>query len=259
MRNQDKKISLSVIMTALNEEENIVSAVENILEAFSFYKIPAELIVVNDGSTDTTPQLLEELQKRYPQVIRIIHHPRPCGVGASFWDGVDEAWGEVVVWFPADRENDAKEILRYFPLTEEVDIVLPFIFNKEVRPLFRRLLSGIYNFIINFTFLSSFNYTNGTSLYRRSVLKELEHRHTGFFFQTDIVIRAVKKGYLFGEVPCRLRRRSRGESKAISFRSLRNLAKGYLRLLIDFYSGRIKGAKAFAADSATARRRKELN
>jgi hypothetical protein len=171
---------------------------------------------------------------------------------------VDVARGDAVVWFPADNENDPSEILRYFSLLGEVDIVLPFIFNKEVRPLFRHILSYVYRFIINVTFLSSFNYTNGTSLYRRKVLLELKHRSPGFFFQTDILVRAVKRGYLFAEVPCKLRARNKGMSKAISLKSLLSVMKGYLRLAFDFYSGKIKSATVgFIDNSQTALRRKE--
>jgi len=252
---QKNKPTLSVIITALNEEDNIVFVINNILNAFERFKINGEVIVVNDGSTDNTKKLVESFIEK-DERIKLINHKTPQGVGKSFWDGVDFSKSEVVVWFPADNENDPNEILIYYDLINEVDLVLPFIFNKEVRPFLRHFLSFVYRFIINTTFLSSFNYTNGTSLYRKCVLERLNRRDYGFFFQTDIVVRASKMGYLFAEVPCKLNPKDKKTSRAISIKSFLSVIKGYLRLFFDFYIFyRIRKEKEFPFNSATRLRR----
>ncbi|OGW53582.1 MAG: hypothetical protein A2Y81_05905 [Nitrospirae bacterium RBG_13_43_8] len=221
-------------MPALNEERNILSAINNTLDALDHFDIDGEICVVNDGSTDKTEDLLNEIIRKHTRV-KMIKHDVPQGIGASFWDGVDNAIGNIVVMIPGDNENDPMEIFRYTPLLEHVDIVVPFIFNREVRSIFRNALSFIYRFIINTTFVVNFNYTNGTVLYRKSILKDIGHRSESFFFQTDILIRTVKKGYLFAEVPYRLDLRKEGVSKAVSFPSLLKVAQGYLRLARDYY------------------------
>lgn len=252
----DKKIQISIVMPALNEEENIRTAIDNTLSALDDFKINGEVIVVNDGSTDKTGFIVDEIAKNYSR-IRMYTHQSPQGIGASFWEGVDNAYGDAVVIFPADDENDPNEIFRYYRLLEHVDIVIPFIFNREARPLFRNLLSLVYRLIINATFVVNFNYTNGTVLYRKSILKELDHRSRGFFFQTDILIRSVKKGYLFAEVPYRLKVRKCGDSKAVTFPSFLQVAKGYFRLIKDYYFKKNKDSKLnFTADSLTTIRRK---
>lgn len=252
----NQNCELTVVMPALNEEKNILLAIDNTLKAFEEFNILGEIIVVNDGSKDKT----EELVKGFTQAdgrIRLISHQTPQGIGSSFWDGVDSAFGRVIVLLPGDNENDPWEIFRYTKLLEHVDIVIPFVFNKEVRSIFRNVLSFIYRFIINSTFLVNFNYTNGTILYRKSILKELEFRNTGFFFQTDILVRTIKKGYLFAEVPYKLRKRRGGTSRAVSFPSLFKVIEGYLRLLRDFYVTKsIKVNKVFSVDSTTAERKR---
>lgn len=249
--------ALTVVMPALNEEHNIADAIDHTIEAFNIFGIDGEIVVVNDGSTDMTGLILEQKALEFAGHIRMIRHEKPKGIGASFWEGVDEANGAIVVMLPGDNENDPQETLRYARLLEHVDIVIPFLFNKEVRSLFRNLLSFVYRFIINSTFLVNFNYTNGTILYRRSILKELTNRSEGFFFQTDILIRAVKKGYLFAEVPYRLSMRKNGVSKAISFPSFWNVSRGYLRLVRDLYFiKKNKHEEIFSVDSQTAIRRK---
>ena len=213
-------MDLSVIIPALNEEKNIEEAITGVLESLKKFKISGEIIVINDGSMDNTSFLIEKKIKDFPEIIKMISHQTPQGMGASFWDGVDNAIGDVVVMFPGDNENDSQEILRYYWLMDHVDFVVPFVFNKETRPFFRRFLSSLYNFIIRVSFSINLNYTNGTILCRRTVLKSLEHRSNGFFLQTDILVRIIKKGYLFAEVPHKLNLRKSGSSKAIKISSL---------------------------------------
>lgn len=194
-----------------------------------------EIIVINDGSRDSTPFIVEQAIKEYPGVIRMLNHDYPKGIGASFWDGVDNARGNAVCMLPGDNEIEPREIIRYLNLLGYVDMVIPFVINKRLRPRYRNLLSSLYTFIINTTFLTPLNYTNGAVIYRKSLLHELDYRVNGFVFQTDILIRLVKRGYLFAEVPYRIRRRKEGKSKACTLGSLCNVIKDYLRLVKEIY------------------------
>ena len=250
-----KNISLdiSIVMPALNEEQNIFSAIDETLNALDYYAINGEIIVVNDGSKDRTDELIEKLIEKDSRV-KMIRHENPMGIGRSFWDGVDVSTGDAVVMLPGDNENDAREILRYCEFLNHVDIIVPFVFNKEMRSLFRNALSFIYRIIINATFLVNFNYTNGTILYRKSILDKLNFQSTGFFFQTDILVRTVKKGYLFAEVPYRLDVRNNGKSRAVSFPSLLEVMKGYIRLVRDIYYTSRKTREKFTKDSLTVER-----
>ena len=227
-------ISLSIIMPSLNEEKHVLVAINSSLRAIDKLNIDGEIIVVNDGSTDMTREIVEGVMKKDSR-IRIINHDVAKGFGNAFWVGVDNMRGEFVCTIPGDNENDAYEILRYHKLLDHVDIIIPFVYNKDIRSIFRSTLSFVYKFIINSTFFVNLNYTNGTVLYRKSVLKKLEYRSPSFFFQTDILIRLIKGGYLFAEVPYRLNTRSEGISKALSFPSLLHVMGGYLRLVKDQY------------------------
>ncbi len=250
---ENSKLDISIIMPALNEQANIIDAIDDTNKAFDEYSINGEIIVMNDGSTDDTRRLVEEEMKSNSRV-RLVNHEKPYGLGGSFWDGVDHANGGVILCIPGDNENDVPEILRYFKLLDHVDMVIPFVYNKEVRSLFRNGLSFLYRFIINSTFGVYLNYTNGTVLYRKSVLEKLEYRSSSFFFQTDILIRLLKRNYLFAEVPYRLDVRNVGESKAVSFPSLLQVVRGYLRLVKDIYGKSKSKAKIFPDDTMSAKR-----
>lgn len=246
---------ISVIVTALNEENNILSAINNTLAAFADYSLKGEIIVVNDGSTDRTGELVMDVVNNDCRVT-VLSHIRNQGVGASFWDGVDRARGDALFWLPGDNENDPREILRYLKLMNDVDVVIPFVYNRGVRSFFRNLLSSLYLFMINLTFRANFHYTNGTIIYRRAILQELGYRNRSFFFQTDILVRLIRENYLFAEVPYRLNPKADRRSKSVSPASLLRVAGGYLRLLRDCYFSRDRKDKTdFASGSLTAARR----
>ena len=158
---------------------------------------------------------------------------------------------------PGDGENDAAEILRYLPLLEQVDIVVPFVFNRAVRSPARRLLSIAYREIIKATFGLSLNYMNGTVMYRRSIFEGIQLQNPGFFYQSELLIKCIRRGYLYAEVPYALSRRSGGDSKATTFASLRKIMRGYLGMIREVLT---EGPPPpVVANSATDRRLKELN
>lgn len=245
---------LSIVMPALNEEKNIDGAIKDTLQSIDRYGIDGELVVVNDGSTDSTPDRIREWMDKDSRV-RTINHSSPQGIGAAFWDGVDHANGINVVMLPGDNENDPDEIFQYVELLDKVDIVIPFLYNREARSIFRNILSLLYRQIISTTFTINFNYTNGTILYRKDLLKALPFRSHSFFFQTDILVRLAKAGYLFAEVPYRVDQRDTGESKAVSFPSLVQVAKGYINLIRDIYFKKTLSVE-YVEGSATYRRKR---
>ena len=247
---------VSVIMPSLNEETNLSEAVRNVMDGFSFFGIDGEIVIVNDGSTDNTGKIAAGLAEKYP-FIKVLHHDSPQGIGGSFWDGTRQARGEMVTMVPGDGENDAREILRYLPLMDHVDILVPFIYNKNVRSWKRRVLSVIYRGIINMSFGMSLNYMNGTVMYRKCILKDIDLGSRGFFYQTELLVKCIRSGYLYAEVPSALRQRGEGSSKATSFKSLKKVSKAYLSMLADVYLGG-SGQKRISPDSVTAARWKEI-
>lgn len=246
-------MKISVLMPALNEAKNIEAAMAAVLAAFDGMGIDGELLVINDGSSDATPALAEKAAAADKRV-KFLSHKMPQGIGASFWDGVDSATGDAVVMLPGDNENEPTEIFRYRGLLDHVDAVIPFLYNPGARSALRNAISYAYRLIINTSFMVFFNYTNGTVLYRKSILKTLPCRSTGFFFQTDILVRLAKDGYLFAEVPYRLGQRRDGASKAVSLGALRQVISGYARLIWDHYVAK-HPADAYTQDSQTLKRR----
>ncbi len=230
--------SLTVIMPALNEVRDVAASVETTLRAFEEFSVVGEIIVVNDGSTDGTDAVVEKLMEGEPR-IKLINHETPLGIGRSYWDGVSASACDLVILVPGDNEMDPRHVLRYINLMDHVDILVPFFINKEVRDRGRRVLSSSYRFIVNVSFGVGLNYTNGSVIYRRSILEEGLLRSMGFFYQTELLVKLIRKGYLYAEVPNFILKRVGGESKAISLRSLINVVSSYLSLFYDIHVRRI--------------------
>lgn len=229
-------------MPALNEENNIQGAIRDSIQAMEANGIEGEVIVVNDGSRDRTAELVRESQREFNQ-IRLINHDRPMGIGFSFMDGVKQAKNEVVVLIPGDGEVLAESCLKYIDLLKHVDIVVPFFFNTEIRDRTRRIISSMYRFIINISFGVNLNYTNGTVLYRRDILSNTKLSSHGFLYQAEILVKLIRQGYLFAEVPSVLTKRLSGKSKATSFKSLLDVMRSYLKLLHHIHILRVDSKK----------------
>ena len=249
---------ISVVMPALNEENNVELAITETLQAFAKLKINGEIVVINDGSKDRTGEILERLKRQNPE-IQVIHHEQPHGIGGSFWEGAHAARGDVVTMLPGDGENDPIEILRYLPLMKEVDIIVPFVYNVEVRGANRRWVSRTYKAIINLSFGLLLNYMNGTVVYRKSVLQSLTLNSRGFFYQTELLIKAIRKGYLYAEVPYALGTRSSGRSTALTMKSFVKLSKDYLITVYSVYFAHRHEKQTFPQHSVTGQRREQIS
>jgi glycosyltransferase involved in cell wall biosynthesis len=242
-----KTPSLSVIVPALNEEMSLSSTISDLIKVLAGASIDWEIILVNDGSSDRTPSIAEQLAKDNPGV-RLIHHDRPMGIGACFRDGIEKSTKEAVTWFPGDGENNPYELIKYLSLIEKVAIVVPFVVNRDVRPWARRLVSKLYLMIVNASFGTMFNYTTGNVIYRRNVFDVVKFKANGFIYQTECLVRSVRAGFTFAEVPVLLGRRNHGHSKILTFRSVMTQIFAFSRLFIDIYFTRNNRVKV---DSVT--------
>jgi glycosyltransferase involved in cell wall biosynthesis len=250
-------ISLSVIMPALNEAESIGSAIKETLEAFETLRIEGELIVVNDGSTDATQSVIDHYINLDPRV-SVVRHDKPLGIGRSFWDGKNKATREVVVYYPGDNEMIASEMMSYLHLMSQTDVVVPFMADTKVRSKTRQVLSSIYAHVVTSLLNIQVSHTNGLILYRRSVLNDFHLSTDGFMFQTELLAKVIRTGYLYAQVPYYIKPRSAGESKALSYRSIRGIINLCRHLYCLTRDVRSLPQREIVKDSATFKRREQL-
>lgn len=224
--------NISIIVPCLNEEKKIITTLKSIEKATKDLKIDYEIIVVDDGSTDGTARVVSQYKKKRPK-IKLISNSSNQGIGYSFIIGAQKSNKDSVIMIPGDNENDAYESLKFVQLLNHVDIIVPFVLNREIRSINRRLLSSIYRLIINISFGMNLNYSNGTVIYKTKLLKKINLISSGFFYQAELLIRLIRSGHSYCEIPHRINQNSsERKSRATTIKSFINLTVSFCKVFI---------------------------
>jgi glycosyltransferase involved in cell wall biosynthesis len=210
---------LSILMAAYNEESTITQAIGKILNANCPCEI--ELIVVNDGSTDGTPELLSRVDD--PRVI-VHHHPANQGKGAALLAGASLATGTHILPFDADLEYSAEDISRLLEpvLNGRCEVVYGVrvfgcntVYRTFIYALGNRLLTRTANILFN-AHLTDLH--TCLKLMPLVMLRSFNLREKGFGLDSEITASILRTGIRPFEVPISYYGRSRAEGKKITWR-----------------------------------------
>ncbi len=225
--------SVSVVIPAYNEEKNLVSTVNFLLERLLKNGISDfEILIFNDNSTDATGKIADELAKEHPQ-IRVIHNPRNMNLGYNITKGFELATKEYAGFIPGDNETEPETLDSIFQNLGKADIIIPYIKNPEARPWGRRILSKTYVFIINTAFGLHMKYYNGMCYFKTAMVKNVPVSTYGFAYMTEILVKLLKSGASFMEVPMINRVRERGATKAFRIKNIVSVFKTFLHLFYE--------------------------
>ena len=222
--------SVSVVIPAYNEEKNLAATAVFLLERLNKNGISNfEILIFDDNSTDNTGKIADELADRHLQ-IKVIHNPRNMNLGYNITRGFQLATKEFVGFVPGDNETEPETLDNIFQNLGKADIVVPYIQNPEVRPWGRRFLSKTYVIIINTAFGLNLKYYNGMCFFKTSLVKKVPVSTFGFSYMTEILVKLIKSGAGFIEVPMINRVRERGATKAFRIKNIISVFKTFLTL-----------------------------
>lgn len=167
-------MTLSVVIPVYNEQENIRLLYEKLKESLDPLNIEYEILFIDDGSTDRTLSILEEIQAKDNKLV-VLSLRRNFGQTAAFAAGFDFSRGDVVVTMDGDLQNDPADIPKLLDLIKENDLVSGWR-KKRKDPFFtRRLPSMAANWLIsNVTGVKLHDYGCSLKAYRRDVIKNLK-------------------------------------------------------------------------------------
>jgi len=167
-------MTLSVVIPVYNEQENIRLLYEKLKESLDPLNKEYEILFVDDGSTDRTLSILEEIQTKDNKLV-VLSLRRNFGQTAAFAAGFDFSRGDVVVTMDGDLQNDPADISKLLDLIKENDLVSGWR-KKRKDPFFtRRLPSMAANWLIsNVTGVKLHDYGCSLKAYRRDVIKNLK-------------------------------------------------------------------------------------
>jgi glycosyltransferase involved in cell wall biosynthesis len=168
-------LDISVVVPVLNEEENLPILYHRLTEALVGNGYSYEIIIVDDGSTDRSFGVMQELRAQDDR-LRVVRFRRNYGQTAAFAAGFDRARGDVVVTLDADLQNDPADIPALMAkMAEGYDVVSGWRVNRQDRFLDRRLPSIVANRLIGWTTgVRIHDYGCSLKAYRRDVLADVQ-------------------------------------------------------------------------------------
>lgn len=210
---------LSIVIPALNEEGCISSTVEHLYVELRLHAVPHEIIVVDDGSTDSTWEKLIEAHERVP-TLRPVKNTGLHGFGRAIICGLDNINGDAAVIMMADESDDCRDVVRYWRLLNEGwDAVFGSRFIKGGGvidyPWLKLKVNRLANFCIRLMFGLRLNdTTNAFKAYRRTVIEGCRPLLSPHFNLTvELPLKTIVRGYSWTVIPITWRNRRTGTPK----------------------------------------------
>ncbi len=218
--NESEKLNLlSVIIPARDEAGCIASTVEHLHVELRLKNIPHEIVVVDDGSTDDTWRILQDLTARIP-VLHPVQNKDLNGFGRAVQCGLHHYKGDAVVVMMADESDDCRDVIRYWDkLNEGYDCVFGTRFAKGGGvidyPRVKLVLNRMANLFIRVLFKYKLNdTTNAFKAYRRTVIDGCRPIISPHFNLTiELPLKAIVRGYSWTSIPITWRNRRSGKAK----------------------------------------------
>ena len=200
---------LSLVIPAFNEQENVEALLSRVGAALALTQKAFEVVIVDDGSTDRTPQLLDQALAKYPW-LRVLRLKGNHGQSAAFDAGFKAARGDVIATIDADLQNDPEEIPRLLPLLDGHDMIAGWR-QKRNDTWLRRMQSKIANKIRNWISEETIHDSAcSLKLYRRHCVEGLQlYKGMHRFMPTLVKMR----GYTVREEPVKHSPRFAGTAK----------------------------------------------
>jgi len=203
--------SLSIVVPMYNEQGIAQQAVRKLLDAMKGYEADFEILIVESGSTDQTPKIVDELAKKHRQV-RALHQKKKEGLGSAIRHGFGNSKMDLVLYMDGDNPFDAKVIRQAIPLMKDADAVLGYrlgdresfkrwFFSKGYNALIR-LVVGVRVRDVNFSF----------KMLRKEALAKLDLRSNGFFIDAEIIAELKRKNCAWQEMGIPYTERAEGSS-----------------------------------------------
>jgi glycosyltransferase involved in cell wall biosynthesis len=253
----ENEVDLTLFVACYNEEKNIVGALETVLAALQEFDYTWEIIIVDDGSTDRSVEVIEDFVEKHPNLpITLKKRGVNVGVGENYIEAAFMGRGKYYRMICGDNVEPKETLIEVFKHLGEADMIL-FYHDVEGKALSRRILSKCYTWLVNLITGYRVKYYNGMALHLRYNVMRWHTNYHGFGFQADMIARLLDQGFNFIEVPLKGNERKTGRSHALTARNFFSVAHTLLDLFIRRvgrwrWTARTRAAQRRAAQLAAA-------
>jgi glycosyltransferase involved in cell wall biosynthesis len=230
MKTEGPAKGLSIFFPAYNDSGTIASLVITALQTARTLTSDHEVIVVNDGSKDRTPDILEELARLYPQV-RVVHHETNRGYGGALRTGFATATRELVFYTDGDAQYDPAEMTALWRRFDDtVDLVNGYKISRS-DPLHRVIIGRIYHYTVKLLFgLTVRDVDCDFRMMRRSIFDTVHLEKNSGVICLEMMKKITDAGFRIAEVPVHHYHRAYGKSQFFNFRRLYRTAIDVMKL-----------------------------
>ena len=212
-----RPVGLSVFFPAYNDGGTIASMVIAAVKTAARLTPDFEVLVVDDGSTDATAEVADEMARLYPQV-RVIRHSSNRGYGGALRTGFSSATKEVIFYTDGDAQYDAREMVRLWEkLTDEIDLVNGYKISRS-DPLHRRIIGRLYHHVVGLLFgLKVRDVDCDFRMMRRSIFDRVRLEKASGVICLEMMKKIQDAGFRIAEVPVHHYHRAYGKSQFFNF------------------------------------------
>lgn len=230
------KYSITIFFPCYNEEQNVARVAGEALQTAKQISDDFEIIIVNDGSKDRTGEIADRLAEQSPE-IRVVHHEVNQGYGAALQSGFKNASKELVFYTDGDGQFKIEEINKLLPLIDKYDIVSGYRIKRQ-DALMRKVNAYLWSALVNALFkIKVSDVDSAFKLYRRKIFDEITLSSQGALIDTEILAKAMVKGYTITEVGVNHHPRTAGKQTGAklsvicrAFRELFKLKSGFSKI-----------------------------
>ncbi len=228
----DRDITLFV--PALNEARRIEATVSGLVALVAGLQGPtAQILVIDDGSTDATAEIVRRLSRDHPSV-ELVQHPVNRGLGSGLKTALAHARGRKFLIVPGDNDMPAAALRTLIANAGAADMVMCYFHNREQRGRSRNALSTLFGLIYATCFDVYVQYINGPCVYTVEQLRALKLNSTRFSIVAEINIKLLRQGVSYLEIPTH-RQVGLDGSRSFSFRNLRESIRVFAHLLYEVH------------------------
>lgn len=231
-------MKLSIIIPAHNEEENLPMLIPRIQKTIKNLG-NTEIIIVDDNSSDTTPEICDNFSKKYKN-IKVIHRKSNPGMGNALKEGTKKAKGDIIIWIMADLTDDLNIIPKFIKKLKEADMVFGSRYMKGGSAgdigFFKKIASGGFTYLSRvFIGIKVHDITNAFRAFRKNVFDSVNLKSGDFGISPEFALKTHLKGFKLAEVPTVYKDRKKGITK---FNMLK-MARRYFWIFLSLFWKRI--------------------